>query len=57
MPVEQVRVGDLLEVKAGQSVPVDGIVIEGDGVVDESVITGESVPVGKHAGDTVTGAT
>ena len=37
--------------------PVDGIVIEGDGVVDESVITGESVPVGKHAGDIVTGAT
>ena len=57
VPVEQVRVGDMLEVKAGQSVPVDGIVIEGDGVVDESVITGESVPVGKHAGDTVTGAT
>ena len=57
VPVEQVRVGDTLEVKAGQSVPVDGIVIEGDGVVDESVITGESVPVGKHAGDTVTGAT
>ncbi len=57
VPVEQVRVGDLLEVKAGQSVPVDGIVIEGGGVVDESVITGESVPVGKHAGDTVTGAT
>ena len=57
VPVEQVRVGDMLEVKAGQSVPVNGIVIEGDGVVDESVITGESVPVGKHAGDTVTGAT
>ena len=57
MPVEQVRVGDMLVVKAGQSVPVDGIVIEGDGVVDESVITGESVPVGKHAGDAVTGAT
>ena len=57
VPVEQVRVGDMLEVKAGQSVPVDGIVIEGDGVVDESVITGESMPVGKHAGDTVTGAT
>lgn len=57
VPVEQVRVGDMLEVKAGQSVPVDGIVIEGDGVVDESVITGESVPVGKHAGDIVTGAT
>ena len=57
VPVEQVRVGDMLEVKAGQSVPVDGIVIEGDGVVDESVITGESVPVGKHAGDAVTGAT
>ena len=57
VPVEQVRVGDMLVVKAGQSVPVDGVVIEGDGVVDESVITGESVPVGKHAGDAVTGAT
>ena len=57
VPVEQVRVGDMLVVKAGQSVPVDGVVVEGDGVVDESVITGESVPVGKHAGDAVTGAT
>ena len=57
VPVEQVRVGDMLVVKAGEGVPVDGIVLEGDGVVDQSVITGESVPVSKHAGDAVTGAT
>ncbi len=55
--IDQVRVGDILIVKSGEGVPVDGMVLEGDGVVDESVITGESVPVGKHAGDTVTGAT
>ena len=57
VPVVRVRVGDMLVVKAGEGVPVDGVVLEGDGVVDESVITGESVPVGKHAGDAVTGAT
>lgn len=57
VPVEQVRVGDVLVVKAGEGVPVDGVVLEGEGVVDESVITGESVPVGKRPGDTVTGAT
>ncbi len=55
--IDQVRVGDILIVKSGEGVPVDGVVLEGDGVVDESVITGESVPVGKHAGDSVTGAT
>ena len=57
VPVEQVRVGDVLLVKAGEGVPVDGVVLEGEGVVDESVITGESVPVGKRPGDAVTGAT
>ena len=55
--VEQVRVGDMLVVKAGEGVPVDGVVLEGSGVVDESVITGESVPVSKQTGDVVTGAT
>ncbi len=55
--IDEVRVGDILIVKPGEGVPVDGVVLEGDGVVDESVITGESVPVGKHAGDAVTGAT
>ncbi len=52
-----VRVGDVLVVRAGESVPVDGVVLDGAGVVDESVITGESVPVEKAAGAPVTGAT
>ncbi len=57
VPVERVQVGDILVVRAGQGVPVDGIVIEGDGVVDESALTGESVPVDKPIGSEVTGAT
>ena len=55
--VEAVRAGDVLAVRAGESVPVDGTVIDGSGTVDESVITGESVPVDKRPGDAVTGAT
>ena len=57
VPVEQVRPGDILIVRAGAGVPVDGVVIEGAGTVDESVITGESVPVDKGVGAAVTGAT
>ena len=57
VPAEQVRPGDILIVHAGASVPVDGVVIEGEGTVDESVITGESVPVEKGVGSAVTGAT
>ena len=57
VPVESVSVGDTLVVRAGQSIPVDGQVIEGDGSVDESAITGEPVPVSKTVGDCVTGAT
>ncbi|WP_417304344.1 heavy metal translocating P-type ATPase [Ellagibacter isourolithinifaciens] len=57
IPVEQVRPGDILIVRAGAGVPVDGVVIEGAGTVDESVITGESVPVEKGVGAAVTGAT
>ena len=57
IPAEQVRPGDVLIVKAGEGIPVDGAVIEGAGTVDESVITGESVPVEKAVGDAVTGAT
>ena len=57
VPVEQVRSGDILIVRAGAGVPVDGVVIEGAGTVDESVITGESVPVEKGVGAAVTGAT
>lgn len=52
-----VQVGDILIVKNGQQVPVDGIVVQGAGTVDEAAITGESVPVDKQMGDSVTGGT
>ena len=52
VPVEAVRVGDVLAVRAGEGVPVDGTLLEGSGTLDESVITGESVPVDKRPGDT-----
>ena len=57
IPVEDVRVGDLVVVRGGQSVPVDGEITEGNAYLDESAITGESMPVEKHKGDTVIGAT
>jgi len=55
--VDDVQPGDILIVKAGESIPVDGIVAEGSSSVDESALTGESIPVEKHAGDKVIGAT
>ncbi|MDO4269402.1 MAG: heavy metal translocating P-type ATPase [Eubacteriales bacterium] len=57
VPVDEVRVGDLVVVRGGQSVPVDGEITEGGASLDESAITGESMPVGKGVGDTVIGAT
>ncbi|MDL2301629.1 heavy metal translocating P-type ATPase [Lachnospiraceae bacterium OttesenSCG-928-D06] len=57
VPVEEVETGDLLIVKAGSSVPVDGIIKEGYSSIDESAITGESIPVEKMVGDYVTGGT
>lgn len=57
IPLEQVKKGDILRVKPGEKVPVDGIVVEGKSVIDESMITGESVPAEKDKGDKVTGAT
>ena len=55
VPVTQVRVGDLVVVRPGERLPVDGQVLEGSSDVDESLITGESLPVAKHADDKVTG--
>ncbi|WP_027187551.1 heavy metal translocating P-type ATPase [Desulfovibrio cuneatus] len=57
IPVEGIQPGDTLAVKPGSRVPVDGIVLQGTSAVDESALTGESVPVEKAPGDTVTGAT
>ncbi len=57
IPIEKVTVGDMLLVRPGESIPVDGIVREGSSAVDESVFTGESIPVDKSVDDTVTSAT
>jgi Cu+-exporting ATPase len=57
LPVEQVLVGDLVRVRPGDRVPVDGVIVEGASALDESMLTGESVPVERGAGDRVTGAT
>ncbi|RMH07257.1 MAG: YHS domain-containing protein, partial [Nitrospirae bacterium] len=57
VPLEKVRVGERLRVRPGEKVPVDGVVIEGATSIDESMLTGESLPVPKRAGDAVTGGT
>jgi P-type Cu+ transporter len=57
IPLEQVQTGDLLRVRPGEKVPVDGVVTDGASSVDESMITGEPIPVEKKAGDRVVGAT
>ena len=57
IPVEEVVVGDILIVKSGATVPVDGVIIEGSGALDEAAITGESIPVEKYVGNSVTGGT
>ncbi|MGE9911096.1 heavy metal translocating P-type ATPase [Atopobiaceae bacterium SGI.236] len=57
VPAEELVVGDRIVVRAGEGVPVDGVVVEGSALVDESAITGEPVPTEKHVGDRVTGAT
>lgn len=57
VPASVIRVGDLVAVRPGETIPVDGEVVEGTSSVDEAMVTGESLPVAKQAGDTVTGAT
>nr|WP_156770757.1 copper-translocating P-type ATPase [Mycobacterium gordonae] len=57
VPIDQVRVGDLVRVRPGEKIPVDGEVVDGRAAVDESMLTGESVPVEKTVGDRVAGAT
>lgn len=57
VPIESVKVGDIFIVRPGESIPVDGTVTEGSSAVDESALTGESIPVDKAAGDTVSAAT
>lgn len=57
VPVEQVQIGDIFVVRPGESVPVDGVIIEGNSALNESALTGESIPVDKVAGDSVSAAT
>jgi P-type Cu+ transporter len=57
VPVDDVRVGDVVIVKPGEKIPVDGVVVEGRSAIDESMLTGESLPVEKKPGDPVIGAT
>jgi len=57
VPVEDVRPGDIVAVRPGEKIPVDGEIIEGISSIDESMVTGESLPITKQAGDTVVGAT
>jgi P-type Cu+ transporter len=57
IPVEEVLVGDVVVVRPGEKIPVDGVILEGSSSVDESMITGESIPAEKHLGDEVIGAT
>ncbi|MDO8429315.1 MAG: heavy metal translocating P-type ATPase [Candidatus Daviesbacteria bacterium] len=57
IPISEVLVGDIIRVRPGEKIPVDGVIMEGESSVDESMITGESIPADKAKGDTVVGAT
>jgi len=57
VPIDEVQVGDVMVIRPGEKVPTDGVVVEGESAVDESMATGESMPVNKHSGDEVIGAT
>ncbi len=57
MPIDEIRVGNLVRVRPGEKIPVDGVIAEGTSTVDESMLTGEPMPLDKHVGDTVTTGT
>ena len=57
IPIENVEIGDIIVVRPGERIPVDGIIVEGNSSIDESMITGESIPIDKAVGDEVVGAT
>ncbi|MEK7534486.1 MAG: heavy metal translocating P-type ATPase [Patescibacteria group bacterium] len=57
IPIDQVQIGDIIRVRPGEKIPVDGVIVEGESSIDESMVTGESIPVDKTKGDTVIGAT
>jgi Cu+-exporting ATPase len=57
VPIEEVKINDIILVRPGEKVPVDGVIVEGNSAIDESMVTGESLPVDKKAGDEVIGAT
>lgn len=57
VPIDQVKIHDVIRVRPGEKIPVDGVIVEGESSIDESMITGESIPVDKAKGDTVVGAT
>jgi Cu+-exporting ATPase len=57
VPIDEVQPGDVMVIRPGEKIPTDGVVVEGESAVDESMATGESMPVNKHPGDEVIGAT
>lgn len=57
VPIEKVEIGNIIRVRPGEKIPVDGMIIDGESSIDESMVTGESMPVDKYKGDTVIGAT
>ncbi len=57
IPVEEVAIGDIIRVRPGEKIPVDGVIVEGESSIDESMVTGESIPADKAKGDTVVGST
>jgi Cu+-exporting ATPase len=57
VPLDQVKVGDIIRVKPGEKIPVDGVIVDGSTTIDESMVTGESMPVTKKKGDDVVGST